>query len=296
MTFTLFALPKAFAGHTGVIQRNAIRSWTLLEPRPEILLCGDDPGVADVAREMGLMHVPDIPRNEFGTPFVSELFLRAQKIASQRILCYVNSDIIFTADLPSAIARVASERREFLLAGRRWDLDWAELFEFPLGWETSLRQQARAAAQQRDEWWIDYFVFPRGQWSTMPAFAIGRPAWDNWLIRDAVRRGIPVIDATAVVTPIHQNHGYGHVRQSTGDHWRGPESDRNLELAGGSTGTFNLLDATHRIETDRIRRNVSAQPLRRALERLAERGEGRAAAVARIRHFVRGLKRLATRR
>jgi len=35
---TLFTIPKAFQGHTGVIQRNAIRSWTLLRPECEIIL------------------------------------------------------------------------------------------------------------------------------------------------------------------------------------------------------------------------------------------------------------------
>ena len=38
---TIFAMPKAFSGHTGMIQNNAIRSWARLDPKPEILLFGD---------------------------------------------------------------------------------------------------------------------------------------------------------------------------------------------------------------------------------------------------------------
>jgi len=41
---TLFALPKPFRGRNGIIQQNAIRSWTLLEPTPEIILFGDEFG------------------------------------------------------------------------------------------------------------------------------------------------------------------------------------------------------------------------------------------------------------
>src|SRR5436309_411668 len=37
---TLFAAPKPFRGHIGIIQRNAITSWTKLQPRPEIILYG----------------------------------------------------------------------------------------------------------------------------------------------------------------------------------------------------------------------------------------------------------------
>ena len=37
----ILAMPKPFHGHIGMIQRNAIQSWTHLSPRPEIFLCGD---------------------------------------------------------------------------------------------------------------------------------------------------------------------------------------------------------------------------------------------------------------
>jgi hypothetical protein len=36
---SLFSVPKAFADHAGVIQRNAIQSWARLGPNVEIILC-----------------------------------------------------------------------------------------------------------------------------------------------------------------------------------------------------------------------------------------------------------------
>ncbi len=66
---TLFAIPKAFRGHINTIQRNAIKSWTLLNPKPEIILLGDDEGTAEVAQEFGLIHIPEVDRNEYGTPW-----------------------------------------------------------------------------------------------------------------------------------------------------------------------------------------------------------------------------------
>ena len=44
-TVTIFAIPKTFEGHIGIIQRNAIRSWAQLAGI-EILLLGDEPGTA----------------------------------------------------------------------------------------------------------------------------------------------------------------------------------------------------------------------------------------------------------
>ena len=54
---TIFSTPKPFLGHIEVIQRNAIESWKRLEANVEIILIGDDPGTAEVCRELGLpMH------------------------------------------------------------------------------------------------------------------------------------------------------------------------------------------------------------------------------------------------
>jgi hypothetical protein len=71
---TLFAIPKHFRGHIATIQRNAIASWTRLNPRPEIMLFGNEDGAAETARELGLRHFPEVARNEFGTPLLGDLF------------------------------------------------------------------------------------------------------------------------------------------------------------------------------------------------------------------------------
>jgi hypothetical protein len=47
---TIFAIPKPFRGHIGVIQRNAICSWLELRQACEIILLGDDEGTAEGKR------------------------------------------------------------------------------------------------------------------------------------------------------------------------------------------------------------------------------------------------------
>ena len=74
---TILAMPKPFQGHLGIIQRNAITSWTKLFPRPDIFLFGEEPGTAGIAAELQLGHLHNIQRNELGTPLLDDLIMRA---------------------------------------------------------------------------------------------------------------------------------------------------------------------------------------------------------------------------
>ena len=46
---TFFTTAKPFKGHSAIIQRNALKSWTLLDPDIEVILFGDEEGAAEVA-------------------------------------------------------------------------------------------------------------------------------------------------------------------------------------------------------------------------------------------------------
>ena len=100
---SIFTIPKPFEGHNGVIQRNAIRSWTKLIPECEIMLFGDDDGVGDFASEVGAKYYPKINKTEQGTPLLDTVFQVAQKESKYDLLIYVNADIIFNSTLISAL-------------------------------------------------------------------------------------------------------------------------------------------------------------------------------------------------
>jgi hypothetical protein len=100
------------------------------------------------------------------------------------------------------------------------------------------------------KWGIDYFVFPKhSPLLQIPRFAVGRPAWDNWMIFHARSLGIPTIDASQVVHPVHQNHDYGHIPDATGVRYNGPEAERNRDLLR-SLGDVYELDHTDWVLTD----------------------------------------------
>jgi hypothetical protein len=227
---TLFACPKPFIGHDSIIQCNALDNWKALG-LPVILL-GDDSGVADAAKVYAFKHIPDIARTELGTPLLSDIFSKVQAAAETPLLCYTNADIIFPKSLLAAAALTQKKFTFFLMTGLRWDVDIFKRIDFSDNLDTELEsiREKQGALNQKGA--LDYFIFPRGM-VEMPRFAIGRPAWDNWMICNALHGKGDVIDATSAILILHQNHGYAHVPGRVAKDWeRSPEALENLELAG----------------------------------------------------------------
>jgi len=240
---TIFSTPKAFRGYIGAIQTNAIRSWVFLRPKCEVILFGNDEGTAEIASELGIHHIPEVECNEYGTPLISAMFNIAQDIASHQVMCYVNADIILISDSLPAVQRV--HKYPFLMVGQRWDLELKESVNFnEAQWEAQLKTNLAEHGKLHSKSGIDYFVFSRGLYRDIPPFAVGRPGWDNWMIYRARSLKVPVIDATKVITAIHQNHDYSHHPEGKAGVWKGPERKRNLELMGGITHAFSLEYAT----------------------------------------------------
>lgn len=236
---TIFTTPKPFRGHNGIIQTNAIQSWLLLQPKPEVILLGNDEGTAEVASRLGTRHVADVECNEYGTPLISSIFSIAQDIAKYPLMCYINADIILLSDFLRAIRQV--KRQSYLIIGQRWDVDLSEPVDFDKpDWEAYLQDRITKEGKLHPPGGMDYFVFPRGLYGNIPPFAVGRPGWDNGMVYQARSLRIPVIDATKAITAIHQNHDYSHHPQGADGIWKGPERKRNIELMGGIDHSFGL--------------------------------------------------------
>jgi hypothetical protein len=258
---TLFAVPKPFHGLAATVQHNALASWTRLGDDVRLILFGDDEGVAEAAATYGATHVPDVTVNEYGTPLLDSVFARAQALAETPLLGYVNADIVFLDDLLPSLRRVALRR--FLLVGRRRGLTLDERLDVHRpGWEQELRARAERNGRLDGAFYVDYFVFRReNPFGELLPFAVGRPAWDNWLIFQTRRRGIPVVDATRSITAIHQDHGYEHVPEGEGYRWVGPEARANWALAQG-VPRYSIFHATHVLTARGVRPAFETEYLR----------------------------------
>lgn len=267
---TLFAVPKPFTGQTGLIQRNAIGSWIRQPSRPAILLVGEEEGVAEAAEVFGVQAIPDVARNEFGTPLINDIFAAAERASRTPLLMYVNADIILTDDVAEVLSHVPFD--DFLLTGRRWDLDVREGLDFADGWQRRVKQAVTTQGKLHAPTGLDYFVFPRGSWERLPPFALGRTVWDNYLVYSARARRVPVIDATRVFTAVHQNHTYDHLskhielEQRGGEiFWKGTEADINMKLAGGPVSLLDVRDATWIFDRNGLHRALGRKYLRRRI-------------------------------
>lgn len=220
-------------GRAAVHQANALGSW-LAVPDSEVLIFGPDAPAAHPR----IRHIAATPSTAYGTPLLDTIFTRVRDIARHDLICFVNGDIILVDGLERIAARVHLWR-EFLLVGRRCNLDFDETIDFASDWRGRLRDIAREKCRLGVGNAIDYFLFRRETAMAMPAFAIGRPGWDNWMLMAARRRRVPVIDATRVILAIHPNHDYRHVPDGTGVQWNGPEAEINLALARGDQPGFN---------------------------------------------------------
>lgn len=253
---TVFAAPKPFVGDSALAQRNAIGSWLQLRPSAHVLVFGDEAGVAEAACDLGADHVPAVERSEHGTPLVNDLFAQAERLTDTPELLYANSDVIFLDDLFPALEQARSRSRPFLLVGRCWDLDVHDPLGFEPGWQHDLRARLGRDGRQRGPEFIDYFAFSRGVFGEIPPFSLGRTAFDNWLLWRARSRGALVIDATAVVTAVHQAHDYAHVPGGKQWSYHGVEAQRNWSLAGSKHRFHSLRDASHLATEGGLRRNL----------------------------------------
>ncbi len=210
---------------------------------------GRDDGVEEAAAKCGVGYGGEVKRTERGTPILRDAFMKAASLAKHDLLCYVNADIIFMDDFLNAVDVVLKkcQSKDFVMVGRRWGLDVDTPIDFAADWQAQLKTRAFQEGELFTPAGSDYFVFRPGLSVDMPAFAVGRPFWDNWIMYHARHTKVPLVDATAAITVVHQNHDYQHISGGKTGAWTGLEAKMNYALAGGGRAYYTVYNATHLI-------------------------------------------------
>ncbi|MFM8369198.1 MAG: hypothetical protein ACKOBD_10665 [Chloroflexota bacterium] len=251
---TLFSAPKPFTNpHIAMIQRNAIKSWTLL-PDVEVILLGEEEGLADAASELGVRHIATVERNANGVPLISSMFKLARENSNSDLLCIINADMVLMPDFVEAAKQSVKLKDKFVLLSQRWDLDVTAPLDFSGDWSHGLRSKVNGQGQLHRPAGSDFFLFPRSCYADIPTFTIGRAGWDNWMIYKARKENWAVIDCTPSVMIVHQNHDYSHLPGAK-PHYDHPETNENIRLAGGQANVrYTILDSTHQLVGDTLAR------------------------------------------
>ena len=251
---TLFSAPKPFTDpHITMIQRNAIKSWTLL-PDVEVLLLGEETGLAETAKELGVKHISNVAQNKAGVPLISSMFQLACENSNSDLLCIVNADMILMPDFVEAAKLVKGQRSKFVLLSQRWDLGVTQPLDFSNDWQNRLRSTVSGNGVLHRPAGSDFFLFPKSCYTDIPDFTIGRAGWDNWMIYKARKQGWLVIDCTPSIMIVHQNHDYSHLPDGK-PHYEHPETNENTRLAGGQANIrYTILDSTHQLVGGKLSR------------------------------------------
>jgi hypothetical protein len=251
---TLFTAPKPFTDpHINVIQRNALHNWQAFGDDVEVVVIGDEPGIAEVCREYNIRHLPQVKCNALGTPLISSIFALAREVNDSPYLAYSNADILFLAGWVNAVQHLGAAKDQFLGVGQRWDLNVTEQLDFTGGWSGDLQAHISESGKLHKQTGSDYFIYPRNCFKDIPDFAVGRAGWDNWMIFWARWQHWALVDMTPSVTVVHQNHDYRHLPGGA-RHYRLPETNENIKLAGGRRTIFQLTDSTHSFEPGTLKR------------------------------------------
>jgi hypothetical protein len=250
---TIFSAPKPFTNpHIDIIQRNAVKSWISLGAEVTVILVGEEDGMVEAASDLGVLHLPGVKRNQWGTPLVSSIFDLARNASDSPYLAYVNADILLLPDFIETTRQVASQIERFLIVGQRWDLDITQPLDFDTGWDKKLRRLTQDQGALHRPAGSDYFIYPRSLFLDMPDFAIGRAGWDNWMIYSALQSEWCVIDATPSLMVIHQNHDYSHLPGGV-PHYDLEETRINAALGGGLNNMYMTLDTNYELVNGVIR-------------------------------------------
>tara|TARA_S200000501_G_scaffold367155_1_gene403080 strand:- start:8469 stop:9314 length:846 start_codon:yes stop_codon:yes gene_type:complete len=257
--FTILTTAKDFDSNFKLIQVNAINSWRSLSEDIEIIIFGASKGVNEYSKIINATYIPKIKCTDSGIPLISDMIFQGTRRAKYDLLLLINADIILPNNFLDIIQILKNRKKKFLAIGHRWDMDVDEYINFNNPTETkNFWSLSIEVSKQHSCTGIDYFIFKKGTLKSLPDFAIGRFGWDNWILWYVRRRLIPLIDLSAEIKVIHQNHIYKK-------HFK-TDIDKNVKL--GEEKGLNILDSNYLFKNGRITRNVSKSFINRNLGKL----------------------------
>ena len=134
-----------------------------------------------------------------------------------------------------------------LIVGKRWSIYLDRPWNFNKGdWHDGLKsfRNYNGNGFMGHAGLIDYLIFPKDIEWDIPPFATESGVWDRWFIYNAIKKGIPVLDASNFITAYHQEHfNFDFIPANKQD--AKTEHKNNLKLCGGSSNQYTILDSTH---------------------------------------------------
>lgn len=245
---TIFTTTKPMEGRNKINQANAIGSWLVMPQGPQVIVFAEEKE-RHIFEEMGALVITSHRCNDRGTPFLDSMFTLAEANAQYPYLMYNNADVMLFSGIFKATRMAAEYKSEFLIIGQCTDIEWQSKMDFsnPM-WEIGLRDYAARTGVLAAPTGKDYFIFARPFRVKMAPLVVGRLAWDTWLVREAHRVRLPLMDATSIILALHIEHDFDHLPGGLEEYAMGPGCRWNYEIMRkqestivGHIGNTNLV-------------------------------------------------------
>ena len=232
------------------IHRNMILNWASLMPRVQPVLFTNLSAsnmINKLAVSRGWKLLPLQGINKHGTPFLRNMYYATSNVIKSRFYGFCNGDILFNKDLISTLEGVSDYLTVFnstLVIGRRLNININESSGEILFDSISVTRKAKKHGKLFLTVAEDFFFIARPElfpWHTIKDVVIGRRGYDNYLVGQALRGGVAVVDATNTIVALHQTGKDGNFA----GHRRSADKDYNIQLIGRYNYNAGGTDFAH---------------------------------------------------
>ena len=213
-----------------LVHNNTVQNWLSFRPFVIPVIFTNEASVASACRRNGWEVLPVRVTAADDVPVLKFMYIDAMKTYKSTFYAYSNSDILFTGALVDTLIGCAynlsdSMDARYSLYALEYEMSlYAQQPTMIVGQRTNVVNVTKSESStwtgitsvaKKGELFSDnaedYFITTRSYpWTDAAEVVIGRRAYDNWLVYNALKQKHIVIDGTSTILAVHQTTASGN--------------------------------------------------------------------------------------
>ena len=188
------------------------------------------------ALKKGWIGLPIGSTNKFGTPVLKDMQMRVSKMIKSEFYGFCNGDILFDPNMKRTLMSIWNDKNVLknstMVIGKRTNVEYEDYYNNTKVFNTnrSLNLIATTKGSLFMEYAEDYFFIHSPEnfpWDAIKDVVIGRRGYDNYLVSEAIKHNVHVIDATNSLLAVHLTGSDGNYAGL-----RNIDKEYNMDLIG----------------------------------------------------------------